>query len=64
MKEEFGIPAWVKCNACEYRFIFAYMPMESKMVRRLIKRLACPMCGNVGNEKFYICSAPKPGEDE
>jgi hypothetical protein len=39
-------PFWAKCPGCSHCWPAAYLPMEMGACARLLKRAACPHCGN------------------
>ncbi len=38
-------PFWAKCPACAHCWIAAYTGIEVELFAKLVKRAACPMCG-------------------
>lgn len=70
MAEEERKPFWVKCPTCSHCWAVAYQPMEVSAFCDLVKRAACPMCGetkHIGIAKqddgklLEHCPPPKPG---
>lgn len=39
-------PFWAKCSACQHIWAAAYYPIDLGTMAKILKRAACPKCGN------------------
>lgn len=45
-----------KCGACDCVFLVAYLPMDLEKAAQLMKRAACPSCGET--KRIFVASSP------
>jgi hypothetical protein len=64
-------PFWAKCPTCAHCWPAAYAPLEVEIFARLVKKAACPMCGETKHigvarqdqgKLLEGCPPPQPGE--